>query len=169
MCILRLDVKQGVALAMPNALKVFIDPKGTLAEAVKAGLAPGTKEPQVQQAIQAATTEVQHAKVSILMPCDGACLHLLRQIRTQAWMLGRGSREGGGREDERGVQLCMLSVLLRPQEADPPGSKNSGVRGAALQLRWPFGWNTLHLPSLSLLASTLPTCDPSLGTSSAAL
>lgn len=74
MCILRLDVKQGVALAMPNALKVFIDPKGTLAEAVKAGLPPGTKEPQIQQAIQAATAEVQHAKVSVLSQWDAGYL-----------------------------------------------------------------------------------------------
>ena len=67
MCIMPLDMKRAVALAVPNALKVFIHPGAGLAQAVRAGLPPATKEPQVQQAIQAATAEVEKAKVSSLL------------------------------------------------------------------------------------------------------
>lgn len=71
MCILNLDVKQAMSLTVPNALKALIDPRGGLAEAVKGGLPPGTKEPQIQQAIEAATADIHRAKVSPHMP--GCC------------------------------------------------------------------------------------------------
>lgn len=64
MCILSLDVKRALAVAVPSALKVYLAPGPGLAQAVRAGLPPGTKEPQVQQAIQAATAEADKAKVS---------------------------------------------------------------------------------------------------------
>ena len=64
MCILNLDVKRAMSLTVPNALKALIDPRGGLAEAVKGGLPPGTKEPQIQQAIEAATADIHRAKVS---------------------------------------------------------------------------------------------------------
>lgn len=63
MCILPLDVKRALAVAVPNALKVYVAPGAGLAQAVRAGLPPTTKEPQVQQAIQAATAEAEKAKV----------------------------------------------------------------------------------------------------------
>lgn len=63
MCILPLDVKRAVAVTVPNALKVYLAPGSGLAQAVRAGLPPTTKEPQVQQAIQAATAEAEKAKV----------------------------------------------------------------------------------------------------------
>lgn len=63
MCILNLDVPRSMSLTVPNALKVLIDPRAGLAEAVKAGLAPGTKEPQIQQAVEAATVDIHRAKV----------------------------------------------------------------------------------------------------------
>ena len=59
-----LDVKRAVALSTPNALKVFLAPGTGLAQAVRAGLPPTTKEPQIQQAIQAASAEAERAKVS---------------------------------------------------------------------------------------------------------
>ena len=64
MCVMPLDVKRAVALSTPNALKVFLAPGAGLAQAVRAGLPPTTKEPQVQQAIQAANAEAERAKVS---------------------------------------------------------------------------------------------------------
>lgn len=64
MCVLSLDAKRAPAVAVPNALKVYLAPGPGLAQAVRAGLPPGTKEPQVQQAIQAATAEADKAKVS---------------------------------------------------------------------------------------------------------
>ena len=64
MCILSLDVTKALAVAVPKALKVYLAPGAGLAQAVRAGLPPGTKEPQVQQAIQAATAEADKAKVS---------------------------------------------------------------------------------------------------------
>ena len=66
MCIMSLDVKRSVAMNVPNALKVLLAPGAGLAQAVRAGLPPTTKEPQVQQAIQAATAEAERARVS---PC----------------------------------------------------------------------------------------------------
>lgn len=63
MCILSLDVKKALAVAVLNALKVYVAPGAGLAQAVRAGLPPTTKEPQVQQAIQAATAEAEKAKV----------------------------------------------------------------------------------------------------------
>ena len=59
-----LDVKRALALSVPNALQVFLAPGASLAQAVRAGLPPTTKEPQVQQAIQAANAEAERAKVS---------------------------------------------------------------------------------------------------------
>ena len=70
MCIMPLDVKRALALSVPGALKIFLAPGAGLAQAVRAGLPPTTKEPQVQQAIQAATAEAEKAKVS-------PCVHLL--------------------------------------------------------------------------------------------
>ena len=64
MCIMAVDVRRALAVAMPNALKVYLAPGAGLAQAVRAGLPPGTKEPQVQQAIQTATAEADKAKVS---------------------------------------------------------------------------------------------------------
>ena len=64
MCILSLDVTRALAVAVPKALKVYLAPGAGLAQAVRAGLPPGTKEPQVQQAVQAATAEADKAKVS---------------------------------------------------------------------------------------------------------
>ena len=64
MCVMPLDVKRAVALSTSNALKVFLVPGAGLAQAVRAGLPPATKEPQVQQAIQAANAEAERAKVS---------------------------------------------------------------------------------------------------------
>lgn len=63
MCILPLDLKRALAASVPNALKVYVAPGAGLAQAVRAGLPPTTKEPQVQQAIQAATAEAEKAKV----------------------------------------------------------------------------------------------------------
>lgn len=70
MCIMPLDAKRASALSVPGALKIFLAPGGGLAQAVRAGLPPTTKEPQVQQAIQAATAEAEKAKVS-------PCVHFL--------------------------------------------------------------------------------------------
>ncbi len=64
MCVMALDVKRALTLSAPNALKVFLAPGTGLAQAVRAGLPPTTKEPQVQQAIQAANAEAERAKVS---------------------------------------------------------------------------------------------------------
>ena len=64
MCILSLDVTRALAVAVPKAVKVCLVPGAGLAQAVRASLPPGTKEPQVQQAIQAATAEAGKAKVS---------------------------------------------------------------------------------------------------------
>ena len=64
MCVMALDVKRAVALSTPNALKVFLAPGTGLAQAVRAGLPPTTKEPQIQQAIQAASAEAERAKVT---------------------------------------------------------------------------------------------------------
>lgn len=64
MCIMALDVKRALAVAAPNALRLYLAPGAGLAQAVRAGLPPGTKEPQVQQAIQTATAEADKAKVS---------------------------------------------------------------------------------------------------------
>ena len=50
---------------VPNALKVLLPPGAGLAQAVRAALAPTTKEPQVQQAIQAATAEAEKANVRL--------------------------------------------------------------------------------------------------------
>ncbi len=66
MCILPLDVKRSTAVTVPNVLKVFLAPGAGLAQAVRAGLPPTTKEPQIQLAIQAATAEAEKAKVSPL-------------------------------------------------------------------------------------------------------
>lgn len=70
MCIMPLDLKRALALSVPGALKIFLAPGAGLAQAVRAGLPPTTKEPQVQQAIQAATADAEKAKVS-------PCVHLL--------------------------------------------------------------------------------------------
>ena len=64
MCILSVDVTRALTVAVPKALKVYLNPGAGLAQAVRAGLPPGTKEPQVQQAIQVATAEADKAKVS---------------------------------------------------------------------------------------------------------
>ncbi|KAL0028975.1 hypothetical protein WJX77_009213 [Trebouxia sp. C0004] len=62
MCVMALDVKRALTLSVPSALKVFLAPGTGLAQAVRAGLPPTTKEPQIQQAIQAATAEAERAK-----------------------------------------------------------------------------------------------------------
>jgi len=90
MCVMTLDMKRALALSVPNALKVFLAPGTNLAQAVRAGLPPTTKEPQIQQAIQAATAEAQRAKVSegalqsfsgfsycLTYSCAAQALHLL--------------------------------------------------------------------------------------------
>ena len=59
-----LDVKRALTLSTPNALKVFLAPGTGLAQAVRAGLPPTSKEPQVQQALQAANAEAERAQVS---------------------------------------------------------------------------------------------------------
>lgn len=73
MCILSLDVTRALALAVPRALKVYLAPGAGLAQAVRAGLPPGSKEPQVQQAIQTATLEAEKAKVSGSNQLDLGC------------------------------------------------------------------------------------------------
>ncbi len=90
MCVMTLDMKRALALSVPNALKVFLAPGTGLAQAVRAGLPPTTKEPQIQQAIQAVIAEAERAKVSegalqsfsgfsycLTYSCAAQALHLL--------------------------------------------------------------------------------------------
>ena len=69
MCLLPLDVKRTLAVKVPNALKVLLPPGAGLAQAVRTALPPTTKEPQEQQAIQAATAEAEKANVELSHSC----------------------------------------------------------------------------------------------------
>ena len=69
-CLLPLDLKRALAVNLPIALKVLLSPGPGLAQAVRAALPSTTKEPQVQQAIQAATAEAEKANVGPKSCCS---------------------------------------------------------------------------------------------------